>query len=122
MIVGQIRRRRRLRKLSRIFGNQFPQGIDKDGRFRIGYFLDTVPLTVVIVPANRRAIFLYFRLLVVAVKDELTRQGTGRRIDVGNYVSVVVVAKALICSKTICSWINRRCLGLSLLPDGLTER
>jgi hypothetical protein len=49
-------------------------GVYKNGRFRRGYFLDSLAFTIVVILADRGSIRLfYFRLLVVTVKSDLPR-------------------------------------------------
>jgi len=91
MIRRRVCNARRLRKLRRILRNELPGGIDEDGRLGVGFLLDAFAFTVIEIPADGYAIAFNFRLLIIAVEDELPGERS-ERINIRNDVAVRVVA------------------------------
>ena len=103
-----------MRKLRRIFGNQFARRIHKDGCLGVRYLFDTLPFSVVEIPTDRNAIFLNFRLLVVAVENKASCQRTVW-ISVRDYITVLVVGESLIGIEPVRVLVygRVRCVGYS---------
>lgn len=96
-----------LGKLCRVFGNKFSRRVNKDRSLGIRDPLDAFTFAIVKITADNYAVLFYLGLLVVTIEYKSTRKRT-RRIDIANYVAILVIRKTLACSKTICVRINGR--------------
>ena len=120
MIRRRIGNARRLRKLRRILRNELPGGIDEDGRLGVGFLLDAFAFTVIEIPADGYAIAFNFRLLIIAVEDELPGERS-ERINIRNDIAVRVIPEVLAGIEAVRVWVNGRVRGIGVAGNVLCK-
>lgn len=120
MVCRGVGNARRLRKLRRILRNELTGGIDENGCLGVGFLLDAFAFVIVEIPADGHAVAFNFRLLVVAVEDELPRERS-ERVNIGNDIAVRVIPKALPGVEAVRVWVNGRVRGIGVSGNVLCK-